>query len=104
MSVYDMATTSPKKVSVYLGRLTQGAGLIPKGMQDARLPRPPPIIQECGNAALPTTGQRSGTCSRPSSGPLGCLPRLLAGTHRPDHHLDRRVHATLLGRGHLGET
>ena len=30
-SIYDKTTKSPKKVSTYLGRLTQEEGLIPKG-------------------------------------------------------------------------
>ena len=39
-SVYDKTTKSPKKVSTYLGRLTQEAGLIPKGTRGTRHPLP----------------------------------------------------------------
>ncbi len=53
-SVYDRTTKSPKKVSTYLGRLTQEAGLIPKGARGARRPLPPSTIREYGNAALMT--------------------------------------------------
>ena len=51
-SVYDKTTKSPKKVSTYLGRLTQEEGLIPKGSQRTHLPLPPRTIKEYGNAAL----------------------------------------------------
>ncbi len=51
-SVYDKATKSPKKVSTYLGRLTQEDGLIPKGTRRTRAPMSPQNIREYGNAAL----------------------------------------------------
>ena len=57
-SVYDKTTKSPKKVSTYLGRLTQEAGLIPRGTRGARCPLPPRTIREYGNAALLTTAFR----------------------------------------------
>ena len=51
-SVYDKTTKSPKKVSTYLGRLTQEAGLIPKGTRVAHHPISPRNIRKYGNAAL----------------------------------------------------
>ncbi|KUG21160.1 transposase [hydrocarbon metagenome] len=51
-SVYDKATKSPKKVSTYLGRLTQEHGLIAKGGRERRVPVQPRSIREYGNTAL----------------------------------------------------
>ena len=39
-SVYNKTTKSPKEVSTCLGRLTQEAGLIPKGTRGTRHPLP----------------------------------------------------------------
>lgn len=51
-SVYNKATKSPKKVSTYLGRLTQEHGLIAKGTRVPRIVGIPRSIHEYGNAAL----------------------------------------------------
>ncbi|MCC7565256.1 MAG: transposase [Methanomicrobiaceae archaeon] len=53
-SVYDKATKSPKKVSTYLGRLTQEHGLIIKGTRERQVPVQPRSIREYGNPALLT--------------------------------------------------
>jgi len=51
-SVYNKATKSPKKVSTYLGRLTNEHGLITKGTREKTISHHPRSIHEYGNVAL----------------------------------------------------
>jgi len=49
-SRYDKTTKKPKKVSDYLGRLTQDRGLVPKGTNSGNSVQTPKTVREYGNA------------------------------------------------------